>query len=337
LPTSRLFAGTGLAFLNTNLLDANENVQVIFKSSPFGTQSHGYEANNSFFFSAWNENLLINTGRRDYYGSPHHVDWMWSTRSVNNIIVGGINQLTHQATPDAAITHFETHDDYDVVIGEAALSYLAPKDNTTFPDGKVLDRYTRTIVFLKPDMLVVHDRLVATAPTTFQYWLHAPKPFQPVEKYFPDSKSAANNAVFSQLFKDVDLRSPDALQHVVPLDSRKPFVVRNDKVACVLEFLSLHDMKFQQTNQFDPNPTERGNYQVREWHLSGETAEASREATFVLTTRAWRVAEQENVPAPGTEYSETPVGNKISVRTSDNRVASIIIPANGTDVQVTFD
>jgi len=337
LPTSRLFAGTGQACLNTNLLDANENVQVVFKSSPFGTQSHGYEANNSFFFSAWNENLLINTGRRDYYGSPHHVDWMWSTRSVNNILVGSINQLTHQATPDNAITHFETHADYDVAVGEAAASYRAPKDGTVFPEGKVLDRYTRTIVFLKPDTLVVHDRLVATAPTTFQYRLHAPKPFVPVEQYFPGGKSSVNDAVFSQLFANIDLRSPEAQQHVEPLHSGKPLVMRNNKVACVLELLPPGAMEFRQTNQFDPNPTERGNYQIREWHLSGDTTEASREATFVLVARAWRVAGQENVPATGTKHTSTPDGDKITVPWGEDRTASIVIPASGTDVRVTFD
>ena len=161
------------------------------------------------------------------------------------------------------------------------------------------------------------------------------RPFVAVEKYFPDGKSAAHDALFSQLFKDVDLRSPEAMQRIEPLDSCKAFVMRNNKVACVLEFLPSHDLMFQQTNQFDPNPTERGNYQVRELHLSGETTEASREATFVLVARAWRVAEQENVPTPGTEYSETPNEGKITIRMNDGRIASIVIPASGTDVKVT--
>lgn len=336
LPTSRLFAGTGQAYLNTNLLDANENVQVIFKSSPFGTQSHGYEANNSFFFSAWNENLLINTGRRDYYGSPHHRDWMWSTRSVNNIVVGGMGQVTHQATPDARIAFFETHDDYDVVIGEAAAAYRASKDNAIFPDGKVLDRYTRTIVFVKPDTLIVHDRLAATVPTTFQYWLHAPTPFQPLEKYFPGEKSSENDGVFAELYKDVDLRAPESQGFVEPFDTQKPAVVRADKIACALEFFPPGEMRFQQTNQFDPNPTARGNHQIREWHLSGETTADSREACFVLVARAWRVAEHENVPLPETRHSETPAGTEIQLRCGDGRNATVLIPSAGYDVTVDF-
>ena len=60
LPLSRLFRGTGQAYLNTSLFDAAKSVQVVFKSSPFGTQSHGYEANNSFLLRAYGKRLLIN-------------------------------------------------------------------------------------------------------------------------------------------------------------------------------------------------------------------------------------------------------------------------------------
>ena len=336
LPTSRLFAGTGLAFLNTNLLDAEENVQVVFKSSPFGTQSHGFEASNSFFFSAWNENLLINTGRRDYYGSPHHNEWMWSTRSVNNIIVGGIEQLQHQATPGVGITHFETHDRYDLVVGDAAAAYRAPKNHAVFADGKVLDRYTRTIVFLKPDTLIVHDRLAATAPTTFEYWLHAPKPFQPVEKYFPDGKSQANDKVFAELYQDLDLASPDAQKLVESLESQNLFVMRADKIACILQLLAPENMHFQQTNQFDPNPTARGRYTVREWHLNAETSQKSQEASFVLVARAWQVSEQENVPLPKTQSTEKSNETEIRVQFPDRDDVLIVIPKNDAPVRVTF-
>ncbi len=65
LPASRLFRGTGLAVLNTTLRHADQDVQVIFKSSPMGTQSHGYEANNSFLLWAYGQRLLLRSGYRD--------------------------------------------------------------------------------------------------------------------------------------------------------------------------------------------------------------------------------------------------------------------------------
>jgi hypothetical protein len=92
LPTSRLFLGVGQAYLNTNILNAKDNVEIVFKSSPLGTQSHGYESNNSFLLYAFGDRLLIRTGRRDSYGREHHKEWMWHTKSVNNITVNGESQ-----------------------------------------------------------------------------------------------------------------------------------------------------------------------------------------------------------------------------------------------------
>ena len=86
LAGSRLFKGIGQAYLNTNITDAGNSVQVVFKSSPFGTQSHGYEANNSFLLWGYGKRLLIRSGYRDSYGSAHHKEWMWSTRSVLSLI-----------------------------------------------------------------------------------------------------------------------------------------------------------------------------------------------------------------------------------------------------------
>ena len=118
LPTSRLFAGTGQAMLNTNLDDANEGVQIVFKSSPFGTQSHGYEANNSFLLWAYGDRLLIRTGLRDSYGSEHHKNWMWSTRSTNCITLnGGEGQGRRSQRAKGRIVAFETNPEIDIVAG----------------------------------------------------------------------------------------------------------------------------------------------------------------------------------------------------------------------------
>ena len=92
LPASRLFEGTGQAYLNSQIKDATQSVQVVLKASPFGTQSHGYESNNSFLLWAYGKRLLIYSGYRDIYGSEHHTNWMWTTRSTNCITVNGKGQ-----------------------------------------------------------------------------------------------------------------------------------------------------------------------------------------------------------------------------------------------------
>lgn len=324
IPASSLFAGTGLAFLNTNLLDAKDNVQVIFKSSPFGLQSHGYEANNSFFFSAWNENLLTNSGRRDIYGSPHHAKWMWSTRSCNNITVDGIGQMPHYAGGDGRITFFETHKDFDVVVGETADLYRAPKDAEEYPQGKVLDRYTRTLVFLKPDTILVHDRLAATKPATFEYWLHARLPFQPIETYFPGYKSKANDELFAKWCKGFDLFSEETPAKLAPLLDQHHLAVRVDKVACDVTFLLPKSLKMTQTNQYDPNMSGRRK-PIREWHVCATTPEKAKDMEFLMLARAWKVADRDEVPAISAECAQTNQWVDIRVHCTDGREATVRI------------
>jgi hypothetical protein len=240
LPTSRLFAGIGQAYLNTTLATADKDVQVIFKSSPMGTQSHGNAANNSFVLWAYGQRLLIRTGRYYNYGGPHHRNWMWSTRSVNNITVSGHGQRKRNATAKGEIVAFKTTPAMDIVVGEAGGAYEPP-----------LQRFTRAIIFVKPDLVVVYDRLRANETATYEYWLHA--------------------------VKEIRVQN----QHNVP--------VRNDDVVCDIDFLTPPGLTFSQTNQYDPNPWPQ--IKLREWHLTATTPEKSKGTEFVVIYRPHRIEE----------------------------------------------
>jgi len=157
LPTSKLFRGIGQAYLNTTLLDAQDNVEVIFKSSPFGTWSHGYESQNAFLLYAFGERLFIRTGRRDSYGSDHHKQWMWHTKSVNSITVDGEGQVGHSQEAKGEITAFHASDLIDYVEGEAGDAY-----------GGKLDRFTRRIVFVKPEVVLIYDTVEAPKDVLFR-------------------------------------------------------------------------------------------------------------------------------------------------------------------------
>jgi hypothetical protein len=249
LPSSRLFRGTGQACLNTSIRDAGDSVQVVFKSSPFGTQSHGYEANNSFLLWAYGQRLLVRSGYRDIYGSDHHRRWMWSTRSVNNITVNGQGQLPHSAAARGRIVDFRTTPLIDAVVGEAGEAYRTKAEID--PDDLLLDRFTRTVLFVKPDLVVVYDRLAARQPSSFEYWLHA------VEK-----------------FDDADAR-----------DMR----LRVGEVGCRIGLLAPEGLTLSQTNEYDPNPRPR--ITLREWHLTAATPGKQKNVEFVAAYRPYRIGE----------------------------------------------
>lgn len=249
LPTSRHFRGIGQAYLNSTLLDADDDVQVVFKSSPFGTQSHGYEANNSFLLWAYGERLLIRSGYRDIYGSEHHRDWMWSTRSVNNITVDGHGQVPHSAASQGRIVAFKTTAAIDVVVGEAGEAYRTdPKDDKS----RLLDRFTRAILFVKPELVIVFDRLEARQESTYEYWLHAVNEFQ--------------------------------------ADDPRRIEVRAGDVVCPISLLAPEGLTLRQTNQYDPNPRPR--IKLREWHLTATTPQPAGKVEFVAVMRPHRKGER---------------------------------------------
>ena len=175
LPTSRLFRGIGQAVLNTTLVNADDDVQVIFKSSPMGTRSHGNAANNSFVLWAYGQRLLIRTGHYYMYGGPHHRDWVWSTRSLNNITVNGQGQIKRSAAAKGEIVAFRTTPSIDVVVGEAAEAYGNSGSDEQSP-------FARSVHSGDPVRQAgTGDRLRSPRgqpASTFEYWLHAINEFQ---------------------------------------------------------------------------------------------------------------------------------------------------------------
>ena len=241
LPTSRRFEGTGQAYLNSGLKDASDSVQVAFKSSPFGTQSHGYESNNSFLLWAYGKRLLIRSGYRDIYGSAHHTNWMWSTRSTNAITINKQGQRKHTVRAQGRITGFLTTPLVDAVIGDASDSYENP-----------VEQFKRAILFIKPGLIIVYDRLASSEPSTYEYWLHA------VNKF--------------------DVRDQNEI------------AVNNDNVICDIAILQPSGLAIKQTNEYDPNP--RSRVRLREWHLEASTHDRSRSQEFVAVYWPHRAKDQ---------------------------------------------
>jgi hypothetical protein len=166
LPASKVFQGTGVAVLNTNLLDAAENVEIRFKSSPMGRWSHGHEPHNSFTLDAYGAALLVNNVYRDLYGTPFHKDWVWTTRAQNALLVDGFGQKVHSADLGGRIVKWDFQDGMDYLVGDAAASY----------EGR-LKKALRHVVFVKPDLVILADELEAPKPSTFQWMLHGQVPF----------------------------------------------------------------------------------------------------------------------------------------------------------------
>jgi hypothetical protein len=167
LPQSKVFRGIGVASLHRTLTNANEDVHVLFKSSPFGSQSHGHNPQNSFQLNAYGAALLTSCVYRDWHGSPFHYKWAHDAKAQNSVLVNGEGPIRHSVASNGEIVDFRLGPVLDYVVGSATNAY-----------GGRLTRALRTVAFLKPDLVVICDDLVATNDVSYQFMLHGLAEFQ---------------------------------------------------------------------------------------------------------------------------------------------------------------
>jgi hypothetical protein len=167
LPQARLFADVGLAAMHSVLADSARNVQVLLRSSPYGSTSHAYADQNAFVLHAFGEPLAIASGYYDYYASPHHREWTWQTKAANCITVDGEGQQTRSPESKGRIVRFATNEYAHYAQGDARLAY-----------PRRLKQFDRHVIFLRPHgndeaMVVIVDDLESEKPARFEWWLHS--------------------------------------------------------------------------------------------------------------------------------------------------------------------
>lgn len=193
LPSSKVFHGIGVASLHTTLLDSRDDVHFLMKSSPFGSQSHGHNPQNTFQLNAYGEALLVPCGYRDLHGSRFHYEWVHSTAAQNGgVLVDGQGQDRHVARPQGKIVAEQIGPGFDYVAGDATAAY-----------GGRLERFVRHVVLVKGESLpgpvvVIRDELRAPEPSTFGFVSQALAPFEVDERAATLSVGAKHAGVVVQ-------------------------------------------------------------------------------------------------------------------------------------------
>jgi len=156
LPTGKLFPDIGWAVQRTGW-DTTDAL-LAFRSGPV-YPGHNRAEQNSFMFDAKGKRLIIEPGiSRKEYSDPNYYSYYKAAVSQNTILLNGNAhsqdeiELDNAFQPAGAITDFVSTDFYGSVTGDAARVYR----------GK-LSRFTRQIVFVKPDYLTVYDDLASSA------------------------------------------------------------------------------------------------------------------------------------------------------------------------------
>ena len=170
LPPNRFFRDVGWVSLHSALGRPAEDIQITFKSSPYGSFSHSHADQNAFILNAYGEGLAINSAYREYHRSPHHKQWTWQTQSKNDLLIDGLGQKAQDKKATGKITRFETAPRYVWTTGDATVAY-----QTGQPERGRVRRVTRDLVFIDQRYVVLRDRVELSTPGKLSWLLHAEK------------------------------------------------------------------------------------------------------------------------------------------------------------------
>jgi hypothetical protein len=160
IPQARLFPEVGQLAAFDRFYDHAGN-RIFFRSSPWGSHSHSHRDQNGFVLHAGGEILACDAGYYTYSGDSYSGTWSQSTAAHNSLLVNGESQPKGIAYK-GKVSAFFNAPGCCVFTGDAGEAY-----------GDLLDRFDRTIVFIRPDVWIVHDRIRTPKPARFTWTLNA--------------------------------------------------------------------------------------------------------------------------------------------------------------------
>jgi hypothetical protein len=147
LPQSKVFHGIGQADLHKTILSALDDVHFLFKSSPYGRQSHGRNPQNVFQLVGYGDILL----QERCMGACSS-----DTRLHNTVLINGEEQIPAQSKQARGeIGESLISPELDYIVGDATPAY-----------GGKFKRFRRHVAFVKPELIVMWDELVAAQAAT---------------------------------------------------------------------------------------------------------------------------------------------------------------------------
>ena len=170
LPPNRYFRDIGWVSLHSSLGRPSDDIQVTFKSSPYGSFSHSHADQNAFILNAFGEGLAINSAYREFHNSPHHHQWTRQTKSKNTLLIDGLGQNAQDKTATGRVTRFEPLDRAVWTTGDATVAYEQGQEQ-----NDQVQRVTRDLVFVDSRYVVLRDRVALKTPGKLSWLLHAEK------------------------------------------------------------------------------------------------------------------------------------------------------------------
>jgi hypothetical protein len=188
MPDSWFFEGVGTVYMRSgwDLSPQSTDTYAVFRCERF-PDGHTHAHQNHLLIARGGDLLAVDTGAYDYSASSHHDNYFSRTIAHNTITVYDPNETTFggyandggQRKPDVGdlplhcgdATSQDRYRGHMVAFEDAETFTYAKGDATAAYASSKLSLFTREVVYLKPDVFVVLDRVNATSASYTKRWL----------------------------------------------------------------------------------------------------------------------------------------------------------------------
>ena len=184
LSKGKVFPSTGAVGMHTHIDQPENNLSLVFRSSPFGGVGHTQASQNAFNIQYGGEPLFFRTGYYSSWADPHSLLSYRHTRAHNSILVDGKGQ---PFTPPGYgwMPRFASGQRLAYALGDASNAYSGTAHRNSVQ--RMLDRWQfaldeangfgdpgltrfRRHIAMVDDLIVIYDELAAQTPVQWS-WL----------------------------------------------------------------------------------------------------------------------------------------------------------------------
>jgi hypothetical protein len=186
LPNARFFSDMGTVYMRSgwNYAEASDDVYAVFRCEAMNA-GHTNAHQNHILIARGNDLLAVDAGVYDGGTSSHHLNYFCRTVAHNTVTIYDPSESTFgsyandggQIMPKELPTRFGDASGPEYYRGEVeafkdteAFTYMKGDATEAYSSSKV-ELFTREIVYLKPDVFVILDRVKATSPSFTKRWL----------------------------------------------------------------------------------------------------------------------------------------------------------------------
>jgi len=188
MPDSWYFEGIGTVYMRSgfDLSSSSDDVYAVFRCERY-PDHHTHAHQNHIFIARGDDLLAIDSGSYDFSASSHHDNYFSRTIAHNTITVydpgedtfggyandGGQRRPSHESYPRncddlddpqydrGRMVEAKDYDGFTYALGDATAAYSADK----------VSQFTREVVYCKPDVFLILDRVTSTSPSFKKRWL----------------------------------------------------------------------------------------------------------------------------------------------------------------------